>query len=123
MQKALSTAPFIPDLGQSLLHLWTGLESLFPRVGSEVRFQIALYLTQLRPAVSDRYAYHKSIVEAYNLRSRVAHGTAADLGVEEWRTVWNLLVDACQSIISRGHLPTEEELLRELLAPVPTSQQ
>jgi hypothetical protein len=116
VQAALIAAPSLTDMGQSLLHIWTAIESLFPRVDTEVSFRVALHLAQLAaPEVSDRQAYFTRVRKAYGVRSRVAHGNTAGITGADWQNAWDLLCQACRAIITRGTLPTEDALIGELL--------
>lgn len=110
-------APSLGNLAQSLLHIWSALEALFPSVSTEVSFRLALYITQLvSTAGQDRPAYHESVRAAYGLRSQIAHGAKRDISFEEWQAAWTLLMDCFNALLRRGHLPSEKELLGELLA-------
>lgn len=44
IEEVVTTAPKLTPLTQSVLHIWSGLEALFPNVGAELSFRIALYL-------------------------------------------------------------------------------
>lgn len=116
VQNALVAAPMIGDLGQSLLHIWTAIESIFPKVNQEVSFRIALFLAQLHRGEPDRYTYFTEVRKAYGTRSKVAHGNSHKVSIDEWRISWKLLIDACRSILQRGMLPSEDELLKEMLS-------
>ncbi len=108
------SAPLLPSRDQSMLHIWCALESLFPRVSSEVSFRIGLYLTQLT-STKDKMSRLSEIRKLYDLRSRVAHGGSRNITQQDWEQAWNLLLAATRSILERGHMPTEEDLLKELL--------
>jgi hypothetical protein len=108
-------APKLLSLDQSLLHLWSGLEALFPGVGTELSFRIAMYLAQLISPKSDRLICFERIRDAYSLRSKIVHGSRRGISLEEWHGVWSILMDAVNAIIMRGELPTEKKLLAELL--------
>lgn len=116
VQAAFVAAPKLGDMSQSVLHIWTALEALFPRVNSEVTFQVALYLTQLNRGEADRVGYLNKVRQAYRTRSKIAHGGGSAVSHTDWEVAWSLLRNACQSILDRGCLPGEDELLRELLS-------
>jgi hypothetical protein len=116
VRDAAQAAPTLVPAEQALLHVWCALEALFPKVSAEVSFRIALYLAQLSSPSGQRLEYFERVRKAYNLRSRVAHGAEARLGQAEWRDTWGLLIDACNAIVRRGRLPSEDDLLSELLA-------
>ncbi len=116
VQGVLLTAPFIPDGEQSILHIWTGIESLFPTVHQEVSFRIALYLAQLCGEKADRHLYFARAKKAYRTRSSIVHGGSSRQTKDEWGDAWGLLLDACRAILRRGCLPSEEQLLKELLS-------
>ncbi len=116
VQNALVTAPMIQDIGQSLLHIWTAIESVFPKVNQEVSFRLALYLSQLSKHEKGRYEYFNYIKKAYGVRSKVAHGGNPNITIDAWMNAWNLLLDLCLSILHRKRLPEEDDLLREILS-------
>ncbi|WP_338826381.1 hypothetical protein MTBGP_11970 [Moorella thermoacetica] len=115
MQDSLTTAPLIVDKGQSILHIWTAIESIFPSVNQEISFRVALYLSQLNKNINNRYTYFIGVKKAYKTRSKIAHGNFDEVTIEEWRIAWDLLKDVCRSILERGEIPKEEDLLKELL--------
>lgn len=116
LESAMTDAPKLSSRAQSILHIWTALESIFPRVTTEVSFRVALYMAQLNSNGSDRSGYHKRVKRAYDLRSKIAHGAKFDPGFSDWLEAWNLLTDSVSAIIRRGGLPSEDALLEELLA-------
>lgn len=116
VQSTLIAAPKLGDLSQSILHVWTAIEALFPRVNSEVTFTVALYLTQLNLRESDRVGYFAKVRKAYGTRSKIAHGAGSDVSTGDWETAWSMLCNACVAILEREKLPSETELLEELLA-------
>lgn len=114
MTDAFGSAPQFASRDQSLLHLWTTIESLFPSVNSEVTFRLALYLTILCAAPADRSSFHRRVKAAYGVRSKVAHGTTRAVSDEQWEEAWNLLCECAHAVIRRQGLPSENELLEEL---------
>lgn len=115
LESAMTDAPKLSSRAQSILHIWTALESIFPRVTTEASFRVALYMAQLNAKGSDRRDYHRRVKKAYDLRSKIAHGAKFDPGLEDWLVAWSLLTDSVSSIVGRGGLPDEETLLEELL--------
>ncbi|HAM43741.1 MAG TPA: hypothetical protein DCM67_01780 [Propionibacteriaceae bacterium] len=117
LEEAALTAPTITNLGQSILQMWTGLESLFPEIHSELSFRLALHLAQLDPAT--RRAQFARARKAYVLRSKVAHGhdlsEPSQKNRDAWTECWELLHSTVMALIVRGGLPTEEQLVEELL--------
>lgn len=114
LTNAFMASPLLPSRGQSLLHMWTAIESLFPTVSSEVTFRLALYLTVLCAEPRDRAEFHRKVKSAYSVRSKVAHGAAEDVSVDQWNDAWVLLCQCARAIVRRQAVPTEEELLNEL---------
>ena len=112
---AANSAPKLLSLDQSLLHLWSAIEALFPSVSAELSFRIALYLAQLIGPPTARLACFEKVRDAYSLRSKVTHGSRQNISLEEWRSTWLLLMDAVNAIIRRQSLPSEQELVSELL--------
>jgi hypothetical protein len=74
VRDAAQSAPMLVSSDQALLHVWSALEALFPKVTTEVSFRLALNLAQLSSSLADRQACFHRVRTAYNLRSRVAHG-------------------------------------------------
>jgi len=116
-QATLVTAASIPDYGQSLLHVWTGVEALFPTVEHELAFKISLYLAQIYLGSSPtRHDFFKRAKRAYGKRSTAAHGSPGAITQEDWNETWLLFTAVCRSILVRGKLPTEVELQEELFS-------
>jgi hypothetical protein len=113
---ALQAAPAIPDLSSSLLHVWQGIEALFPNVSSEVSFRLGLLVSQLcAPVKRDRLKTYEEAKRSYGRRSRAAHGSGNKLGHRDWVDAWDLLIFCLSACLARGTLPSEDELTRELL--------
>lgn len=112
---AANAAPKLLSLDQSLLHIWSALEALFPTVNTELSFRVALYLSQLIRPTGGRLATFENVRNSYSLRSKVTHGSRRDISLAEWRDTWGLLMEAVNAIIRRRGLPTEQELISELL--------
>jgi hypothetical protein len=111
-----TTAPKLMPVEQSLLHIWSGLEALFPSVSAELSFRLALYLAQLLSPNFERRCVYERVRASYSLRSAITHGSSRDISIEDWRQTWSLLMEAVNSTLARGHLPSGKELLEELLA-------
>lgn len=116
LTNAFLSSPLLPTRGQSLLHIWTAIESLFPTVSTEVSFRLSLYLTVLCAAAKERSEFYRKVKSAYSVRSKVAHGALDDVSVEQWNDAWRLLCDCARAIATRQAVPTEEELLHELFS-------
>jgi hypothetical protein len=113
----LIAAPKIEVLGQSLLHIWTILESLFPTVQTEVSFRLALYISCMVFGKSKELFYE--VKKSYNVRSRVAHGSARGVSYEEWKRAWNILRLVSGGIMHRGMVPTEEMIIDTIFSNDP----
>jgi len=111
---AFLASPSLPTHAQSLLHIWTAIESLFPSVNTEVSFRVGMYLTVLCSEPKDRSEFYRKVRAAYGLRSKVAHGALNDVSVDQWDQAWMLLCGCAKSISRRGSVPKESELLDEL---------
>lgn len=116
VEETANAAPKILPLEQSVLHIWSAMEALFPKVSTEVTFKIALYLAQLTKEGPDRLAMYDHVRALYVLRSKIAHGAARTVGMDEWKQTWELLTEACNAVIRRGCLPEEKQLIIELLS-------
>ena len=114
VRDAAVVAPLLGSRDQSLLHVWCALEALFPKVGTEVSFRVALYLAQLQSSLH-RPDFFKLAKTAYTLRSRVAHGSYRGITQDEWQQAWDLLRACVIAILTRKDLPTEDALLQEVL--------
>lgn len=113
---ALQTAPAIPNLSSSLLHLWQGIEALFPSVSTEVSFRLALLVSQLcAPIRLDRTKTYEEAKRSYGQRSRAAHGNASKITHQSWLDAWDLLILCLSACLNRDSLPTEDVLTQELL--------
>ncbi|MEI4509199.1 hypothetical protein WBQ88_15725 [Sphingopyxis sp. CCNWLW253] len=113
---ALQTAPAIPDLSSSLLHIWQGIEALFPSVSTEVSFRLGLLVSQLcAPVRSDRLKTYEEAKRSYGRRSRAAHGNGGKLNDRDWVDAWDLLILCLSACLARSALPSEDMLTRELL--------
>ena len=115
VMNATLAVPTLGDQGQSLLHIWTGLEALFPSISTEVSFRIALYIAQLTSSETARFPHYEAVRAAYGIRSKVAHGAKTSITKEEWNQAWKILMDCLNALQQRKCLPTEQELLAELL--------
>lgn len=119
LQETLISAPQIRSHGQSIMQMWSGLESLFPKVNAELSFRLALYLAQFVRSSGDRRPYFERIRSAYKVRSDIAHGSnrRANLRTEqeEWTDAWGILTDVARATMARGGVPTEATLTAELL--------
>ncbi|MGN8245914.1 hypothetical protein ACTHAM_003043 [Cellulomonas soli] len=119
LQETLISAPQIPSHGQSIMPIWSGLESLFPQVSAELSFRLALYLAQMIQPEGDRRPEFERIRAAYGVRSRIAHGSRRRPGArsesEEWTDAWNLLTSVARAAAVRGGVPSEDALTGELL--------
>lgn len=117
VEEVANTAPKIISKDQSLLHLWTGLEALFPDVNAEQIFRLSLYLAQLNAQSAERFEYHGEVKASYKVRSGVAHGSKRDISLTDWDKTWQILMDAYKGILRRGAMPSEADLFREILSP------
>ncbi len=114
---ALQTAPAIPDLSSSLLHVWQGVEALFPNVSTEVSFRLGLLVGQLcTPVRSDRLKTYEEAKRSYGRRSRAAHGSGSKIDHRDWVNAWDLLILCLSACLQRVELPDENALTREMLS-------
>lgn len=113
---ALTTAPQISHLSSSLLHLWTGLESLFPNVNAELSFRISLLLAEFVLPIKPAIVTYESAKRSYKHRSNAAHGNLQKIGYDEWREAWDLLCTSLLAVIHRDGPPDETALLNSMLA-------
>ena len=112
---AASSAPKLLSTDQSLLHIWSGIESLFPTITSEVTYRLSINLAQLCSPSANRVETLRRIKSAYGTRSKVAHGATKEISIDQWQDAWQILMLALDSIVKRGALPSESDLMNELL--------
>lgn len=118
VQAALIDAPFMDNVASSLLHIWTGIEALFPDVRSEVSFRISLLIAQLSSPIQPAIDTYREARESYTHRSSAAHGSVSKIKHEHWDAAWNILIRSLNGILKRGRLPKEADLIEEMLTGV-----
>lgn len=116
IEETANAAPMVLPLGQSVLHIWSAIEALFPNVRTEVRFRIALYVAQLTASGPARLEAYDRVRASYDLRSSITHGSQKEVSLEQWQQTWDVLIDAYNAVVRRGSLPAEQELIAELLS-------
>lgn len=114
-RRALCTAPGIQDSGSSLLHLWQGIEALFPTVNVKVSFRLSLLVSQLCAPLQPPSQTYRACKRAYGTRSRIAHGSSEEIPRSQVEEGWSLLVLCLRAVLFRTNLPGEDELMTELL--------
>ena len=114
-RRLLNSAPMIPDLGASILGIWQGIESLFPSVTTEVSFRLALLVSQLCAPLRNPGETFRETKKKYGVRSKIAHGSCPKSNADDWTGAWVSLCACLRGVVERKKLPTEEELLSELL--------
>jgi hypothetical protein len=112
--QALNSAATILPIEQSCLHIWTGLESLFPDVNAELSFRLSILLAQLAENGPSRRAFYERVKRAYSIRSKIAHGSCTDMESAAWTECWNIAIKVGQGILARGVVPKEAALLADL---------
>jgi hypothetical protein len=115
IEGVVTYAPQIQSYEQSLLHLWCGLESLFPSVTSELAFKLALYLSQLVESGPKRRAYFAKVKRSYGNRCKVSHGSVSEITRDDWMETWQIVLDACRAVLRKGTVPAEDALLADIL--------
>lgn len=116
IEETANAAPMILPLGQSVLHIWSAIETLFPNVRMEVKFRIALYVSQLTASGAARLEVYDRVRASYDLRSSITHGSQKEVSMDQWQQTWGVLIDAYNAVVQRGSLPAEQELIAELLS-------
>ena len=105
----------IPDDEASILQMWQGIESLFPSIQSEVTFRLALLISQLCCSVQARRTTYKEAKVLYKTRSQISHGAGSKVDAGDWTAAWALMRLCLRAVLVRGKLPTEEDLMSELM--------
>ncbi|MBO1022922.1 hypothetical protein IPV08_23475 [Methylobacterium sp. SD274] len=114
-RRAFVKAPLMPDMQSSILLIWQGIESLFPNVQAEISFRISLLISELISSISVKGETYKKCRASYNDRSKIAHGSLKVSQIEQWASAWSILNDCLQAILLRRKMPSEEEIIQELL--------
>jgi hypothetical protein len=114
-RRILNSAPMLHDMAASILQIWQGIESLFPTVTSEVSFRIALLVAQLCRPIQPQATTYKQVRAAYSVRSKITHGSALAITSGDWSAAWLLLCMCLKAVFERKQLPSEKELMSELL--------
>ena len=115
VRRLFNFAPMIPDDEASILQMWQGIESLFPSIQSEVTFRLALLISQLCCSVQARRTTYKEAKVLYKTRSQISHGAGSKVDAGDWTAAWALMRLCLRAVLVRGKLPTEEELMSELM--------
>lgn len=115
-RRALVNAPLMPDYGTSVLHIWQGIESLFPSISMEISFRASLLLAELLSSLRSRTETYEAAKKSYGDRSRIAHGSQKPVSDAQWARAWGLLQDSLQSILLERGLADEETLIGRVLA-------
>ena len=115
VRRIMVSAPMIHDTAASILQIWQGIESLFPSVTSEVSFRIALLIAQLCVPVRNGGTMYKEVRAAYGTRSKITHGAASKVMGADWDKAWTILCLCLLAVIEREQLPSEQQLMSELM--------
>jgi hypothetical protein len=115
---ALIAAPTIQNTESSILHIWQGIESLFPDVQAELRFRLSLLIAQLTSRIDSPIEIYAAVKRSYDIRSKITHGSSKGASTKEWSEAWRILVTSLQAVLSRNELPSEASLMNELLNPL-----
>jgi hypothetical protein len=114
-RRILNSAPMIHDMAASILQIWQGIQSLFPTVTTEVSVRLALLVAQLCQPIQKQGVTYKQVRSAYSVRSKITHGAASTIDASDWSAAWALLSMCLNALIVRQKLPSEKELMAELL--------
>jgi hypothetical protein len=85
-------------------------------VRTEATFKTALYLAQLTESGPARGEVYERAHDSYRLRSDITHGSQRGVSIDQWKQAWGLFMDAYNAVIRRGSLPSETDLIAELLS-------
>jgi hypothetical protein len=113
LHEAMQAAMLLPTRAQATLHLWTGLEALFPDIQTEVTFRVAINLSLLLPTSAGRSSLFRKTKKLYGIRSKIAHGGVQEIGQSDWEKTWRLVRVVLAAILARGGMPREDSLLEE----------
>lgn len=112
--EALDSGQFIHKSALTLVSLWGALEALFSPSTSELKFRVSsLIAAYLEPAGTARMSRQKEIAKLYDKRSAAAHGKPNHES-EHLLHTFNILREVLTKIIDEGHVPTKDELERNL---------
>ncbi len=111
----------MPSPTAAMIAVWGALERLFSP-GSELRFRlVANIASYLEPPGKERLSLHRKIMKLYSARSSVAHGTKLE-SAEASTESMNLARRTLLAMLTRGSVPTKEELEAALFAPAGEQQ-
>lgn len=116
IEDTINFAPRLISLEQSCLHIWSAIEALFPSVSTEVAFKLALFTSQLTSNPQEHKEKMRKVKANYRVRCGVTHGSRRTIDFNEWLESWDILLDCFRSIIRRGYLPSEEDLMEEIFS-------
>jgi hypothetical protein len=114
-RRILNSAPTIADIGPSILEIWQAVETLFPTVTSEVSFRLAVLVSQLCTPLRNPGVTYRDTKKKYGVRSKITHGSTSKVSSDDWVGAWDTLCTCLRSVIERKKLPSEDDLLAELL--------
>ena len=113
LRRAFTSAPSVLPPSMGFLSIWTALEGLFPDTRSEITYRLSLGLAQMCAVDTASLDDVKRLRKLYGRRSRVAHGD--DASEQDWEQAWEVFRDVVRAIVRRGTIPSEDELLAEVL--------
>jgi hypothetical protein len=110
--RSYSNAHYLFDDEPKVMLLWAGIEGLLD-IDGELRRRIALHAAILHDGnIEEKVAYLAKVKKAYDVRSRVVHGSAPD--TETLRSAYHLasdiLVSLLRKVVALGRIPTAAEL-------------
>ena len=72
-------------------------------------------VAQLTGGIKPAAETYKRARASYVQRSKIAHGNTKKIGFKQWYEAWGLLALCMEGVISRDPLPTEADLIGELI--------
>lgn len=103
---------YLFDLDARIMLLWAGIESLLD-VDAELSRRLALYAALMFDGkVEEKRAYFETVKAAYNVRSRVVHGSTpkTDKLQEGYETASLILARLLAKCVEIGRVPTPKDL-------------
>lgn len=71
-RRALVKGPLMPELESSILHIWQGIESLFPSISTEITYRTSLLLAELLAPLRPRSETYETAKKSYGDRSKIS---------------------------------------------------
>ena len=90
---------------------------LFSPARQELRFRVSANIAAYLKLLQARLELHRHVMKLYDARSGVAHGATLN-AADAWKESYTLASRVLHRMLAACHVPSKEDLERELLAPL-----